>query len=590
MSGRNENEKILGKDQIYLLIFLFLVLIFIDLISKLDFTILNVIFHFKFSNYNYLDPPIYFSIGEAIAAIGLIFAIYQLRRGTWLIALEVRKQVKIVVGIFLLFGLLCVFIASIIPQTIKEAPDTILQIALLWEILAGISLICAPVFLFLGVRSKNLFKDNTAAALFSSLLRRVASKSSEDLDAVVDVLIYNLKSIVEKLPSQYIIRRENALDEIQEYAHHIINIIVSDPVLTEHVVVSRADFFQFFLNLIKKHNLYSSYASIDIAFGSLMKSAFENKRSYLYREIEFSGMGIHRPFLNDIFFDQRIFLYLNPFENFGVMYDRCVDQEKLELFITAFKLAIKGYWHDDNSVYNSYRYSTFEKAFKKLENIVSQIIQESNFSDNEKDKGDFINKMVKIDFFLGHFFIYEYKEALKKSKVGQRDLEVQVERKSFGIYPASLTSNYVQSVYNFLCIINDLKDKESIRHYAMSVADHLIKFGEPAFSKMREFLLELIWNQIEENIKGFYPLVLPSYLSLIGMWQDSANQQRKEEYNKVVNLLNKRIKPFMLKKIEMANDVLMEKVLLPPEIKFNKSKKLFEWQMHKAVQVMKIRK
>jgi len=584
--NQKDEDNFSWKENFYKIGFLISIFIMIDFIYYLS-KIIGFIFNLRLDNYNYLNPPIYFSIGEAITAIGLIFAVYQLRRGTWLIALETRKKTMIIIGVLLLLGLIFVFIASIIPLTIKGDPNNIFQAALFWEILAGIFLICSPGLLLFNIRSKDLFKENTAANLYSSLLRRITSKSSEDLNAAIDVLKYNLKDILRKIPSQYRIRRDEQLSEIEMYAHHIVGIIISDPMLAEHIIVSRADFFQLFLSSVKKYNLWSGYIDIDTVFNSLMKAAFKNKGSYLYRELEFSGTGIYKPFLNGIFFDQRVFQELRPFDNLDVDYGERVDIEKVELFISAFEIAIKGYWHNNH---NSCGYSHFRQAFEKLEFMLSRIIDESDCIENKKQESDLSSKLIKIEHFLGNFFMYEYKEAVEKNKVSEQDLNVKIERKSYGIYPVSLTSYYIKSVYNFLCIINDLKEKSLIRHYAMEASRKFLLYDDASLDKMRELLLELIWEQIKENIKGFYPLVLPSYLSVIGMWQSSVSGSRKDQYNKIVDFLNKKVKPLILKNKKMANDDLIEEMLLPPEVKFNRKKGLFEWQMMRGVQGMIIRK
>ena len=69
------------------------------------------------ANLNSFSETSYFSLGEAVGAFGLIFAVRQLAQPAWEITLDIRCFLSRYAHIFCAgFGLLAVFVAFLIPQ------------------------------------------------------------------------------------------------------------------------------------------------------------------------------------------------------------------------------------------------------------------------------------------------------------------------------------------------------------------------------------------------------------------------------------------------------------------------------------------
>lgn len=562
------------------------ILLLITIIPKVNLTIFKhlfeSLFYITFNNYRYFNPPIFLSIGEAVAAVAIVLTVYQIKKEDWAIVLEIRKEIFPIIISLSALGLVSVIISSIIPLTFSE-PANILHVSLFWQIVGGILILFAPIILFWRTKSRDLFNNRNKERFASVLFKRVSSRSKKSMDLVADFLMLNLNKIL-KLVNSHV--QPQKITELMKYANSILVKVISDPFFARHIVTSRADFFQFFLSRIKKFEYYQ-INSISLVFNSFMKASFENKDSYLYGELEYAGSGIYKPFLNDVFFDQNIFLNLKPFEEVDFLIGDKVDPGKLDLFITALEIAIKGYW--DNKYPPDFEYSHFDKAFELVEDAFSKIIDEVELSGSKED-WYITSKINQIAFFVGHTFVFDYKGAVEENKVSQQDLDVVVERKSYGIYPKTLTAGYARLVFDLLCALSRYPKKEVIRLYAMSLAEPILIWDEPEFSKIREVLLEYIWEQIKKNVeRGYYPAILSTYLSLIGMWQDGASPQGKKQYNRVVKFLNKELKPKILQKAKMLDGDLMEDQLLPLEVKFNRKRQIFEWQFRRGVQEMKER-
>lgn len=542
----------------------------------------SLFYNFQPDAYPYENPPVFFSLGEALAALAVLLAVYQFKKEDWEVTLEIRRWVIPAVLVLIAIALGCSVVSSLVPLSENHH---IFRLSVFWQVLSALCIVAAIVLLFFGASKKKLFKNPAGSNFISPLLQRVSSGLPAKLDQVLDVLLLNLKGLLKEIDS---IKPQEKASDSAKNAHFIVTQIISDPVLANHIVTTRADFFQIFLRNIKGHEQYGESA-MSTAFDALVRAAFSNKESYFYKEIEHSGAGIYfKPFLENVFRDQEVFLEFKPFQQMGFDYGESVDSKRLTLFLTALETALEGYFEKPRDL--NFEYSHYNHTFEMAKNALSRVIAEAAEVEGKND-WHVTNKVHQITFFSGWRVQNMYKEALKKNTVSQHDMSVPVDERSYGIYPESLTAGYAKLIFELLCELNNLPNREMRRHYAMTLADHILVFNEREFDKIREVLLKYIWEQIKENVeKGFFPAVLPIFLSLVGMWQDGASKERKTLYNQTVEYINKELKPRIKEGKKMANDEdLMEEVLLPVEVKFNREKDLFEWQMRGGVQEMVVR-
>ncbi len=519
-----------------------------------------------------------------MAAVAILLAVYQYKKEDWEIALEVRSYIVPTVTVLISLGFAAILFSSVVSFW---RPTNILLLSTFWQILASILITSAIVFLFLKATNRRLFNSVSAHSFISALLRRVSSRSPKQLDMAVNVIAVNFKTIVKEVTT---IPHRGEVSELKKCAHFVMTQIISNPDFAHHVVTTRADFLQRFLHTIKDDGLYSE-RDFSPPFNALIKALFLNRDSYFYRELKHSEPGVYyKPFLEDVFKDQQMLLEFRPFDQIAFGHGETIEPEKLSLFITALETALEGYFSEPRSM--DFEYSHYRWVFEKVENVLSRAIEELRRSDS-KDNWHIVSKIHEITFFAGWHFQRIYKEALKNGKVSQHDIDAPIEEKSYGIYPHSMTSGYAQLIFKLLCELSDYSDGESARHYAMTLADHILIFNEPEFENIRKVLLRFIWEKINgkdaPNIDGYYPLILPTFLALTGMWQDSSSPERKALYNQTVEFLNKELKPKLLANTKMANDDSMEERLLGSHVVFNREKGLFQWKMHKSMQDMVVR-
>lgn len=515
---------------------------------------------------------IYFSLGEAVAALGLIFAVYQLRRPVWSIVLSIKRKTYLV-RLFSALGLISIAISAVLPQIVKRRPTSLVECPLFWEFLGCVFFISAPVaLLILAEKKDRLFTKNNAEKFHQVILRNIARATPDILETCINVIGSNLNEITEAISKSKISlhegKKEKQKPDYSDYARSIFNFILTEPQVLTYVVTSRLDFLSHLLREIKEKHLTSRHG-INLMISSITKELFENQDSYLYRELKYSGFGIYKPLFESLFYDQK---FLNEFRSLQEWRYRPyeLNKEKFNVYIEAFNHALKGYWFDGSYVHHL----PFESAFTQLTAGAKALaIEISKLSEDIFWKNPSVNTLFKIASFLGSDFARIYREALKEKKVRDCDLEVRVE----GEYkdPASVTAAYSKAVFDFLCALSMAeKHGENLRHFAVEATRPVFGFGGEGFEKMRERFLEHVWENIKENInRGFYPALLRTYLSLM-----IPSRSTTEEGRKLINFLYKEFKPLVLLDKKMVNGKYMEKVLLPESIIFDREREEFRYK------------
>ena len=271
---------------------LLLAALVILIVSNIPF--LDAVFHFVPKDYSSANPPIFFSIGEAVAAIAITLTIWQFKKNDWEIAIETRRKTIPIVCVLIGAGFALEIVASLV--TFATATN-IFEVSLVWQLLGSFFILAAPVYLFIGTRQRGLFSEATNEDFLRALMRRVSSRSPEKMDLVSDALLANMDAMLEEISSAPLL---DDIPELTRYAHLILRDVVADPAFARHIVTRRADFFQYFLRRIIEE-YHGSADTLSVVFDAFMKAAFANKDSYFYSEMEHTGFGDYKPFLNDVF-------------------------------------------------------------------------------------------------------------------------------------------------------------------------------------------------------------------------------------------------------------------------------------------------
>jgi hypothetical protein len=284
------------------------------------------------TNYPYQNPPIFFSIGEAIASIAILLAIYQFRREKWLIALRVRSYIQLIVFSTLLAGVLLTIVSSLI--LIKD-PVTIFQTSVFWQVVASIMVAFSIVFLFIRATNKKLFNPRNARKFYEVMGRELSRPSPDRLEVILNAFLENLDSIC-RTASQHP-DTEGARSAIA-----ILDSILGEASLVDLITTKRLDALRYIIATIEKHNLNERQAR---GFSRIIKNLFSDQNSYLYKHLDKDGFALSTNLYESLFGSPVILSNFNLFgwPSLDYKMQSGLNTIQVEVFIEALSQAIEAY-------------------------------------------------------------------------------------------------------------------------------------------------------------------------------------------------------------------------------------------------------
>jgi membrane-associated HD superfamily phosphohydrolase len=109
------------------------------------------ILSFNSNFYNFKDPAIFFSVGEAISALAILLAIYQIKKEKWNLSLKIRGYITKVILVTISLGILFSIISSLV---IFITPKYVFHLSIFWQILSSIFIAFSVIFLLTKATKK----------------------------------------------------------------------------------------------------------------------------------------------------------------------------------------------------------------------------------------------------------------------------------------------------------------------------------------------------------------------------------------------------------------------------------------------------
>jgi hypothetical protein len=527
--------------------------------------------------YDRLNPPILFSLGEAISAIGLILAAYQLRTTLWKITLRIRgwwqENSLFILGFV---GFVFALIASLTSKISVYALPGIWGERIFYELMSACIFAGAVIFLIWSARPSKLFTKRNKKRFYEVLLGEATRLNSKNIEVVVNIIKVNLSRLLQAVKTRaYQWHREEREDEeltddqeYSEYAYATMNVILSEDVVAKYIATERLDFIFALIWCIKRYKIDDQH--IPMAFEHMMKYLFTDKSSYLYKQgRSYRGLALAVDLYKLIFSNSIILNNFRVFQDGLPTYNEKVDQPRLEVYLKGLEYALKKYWTDSETSLSGVR-----GGFQKLNEYLKHL-NYSWASDFKKTK----DQMFKITFFLARTYVYSYKDALQKNTVPQMEKDDigPVQRNDY--YSASISALYAEAIYLGIESLSFVKKEEE---ETMGLEAHELLSGihdeSSDFLNVRQMVHKKIWDKIEENLKGWYPNVLRVYLSYMAYYLDGYNPSLQvdswlnTESEKLLRVLYEKLAPKFIAGEKMAGSkkVSMEETLLPNRIIFSK--------------------
>jgi hypothetical protein len=512
------------------------------------------------------DPPIYLDFGGALAAFGLIFAVYQLRKPQWDVVLRIRNNWQknlfwILGGMGLLFTLIRILITnSFIYYWIFPFNHL-----LFYEIAAYIFFISSPLSLiYFSTKAKGLFNKNTAAKFYEVLIQEISRTNSEGVGAALEVLLYNFRDICK-------IAHDGKKDEdITQLSRAVLDVVLSDESIAKILTTKRLDALQFIFAIVEKQGISRRESGIGIP--KLVKKLFYNKESFFYKHLDRDGLALSSNIYESIF-DSPVILTnfdLFGYPTFGYSMEKEINLEEINVFIEALSRSIKTYLKDGRVPPRH-----INNGLSHLSEIFGDICFKINL---EEGRGIDTKYSLKnewwalhiIAIFLGHDYLFlGHDEKLNQSIVDKEKTATEAnpfseltinEGIAATIYKAFEQLSYIEKSTDIYDIVHDLT-------HGMIYESNLKNGYRDPFEKR-------MWQQIGANvIRRHYPAALKTYLVNFGYYLGSNKGKETDGWvngqtERARRLLYNDLKPLFDKNTKMVNDEEMKSVLLPQEMSY----------------------
>lgn len=507
------------------------------------------------------NVPIYLDLGSALAAFGLIFAVYQLINPLWKITLRVKpwwqqKSIWIFGGI----GLLFTFVAVIVNSSHKNS--------LPYELISFITFILSPVsLLFSATRVKNIFNDKNSRIFYHSLVSEISSSDDKKVDAALELLLHNFEAICKAASNE-------TASLVTNNARVILDVVLSEDVIVKILTTKRIDALQYVFTILDKYDITPNISRL--GFPVLIRNLFLDEKSFFYKHLDQkNGLALSSDIYRTVLGSKNL---LSSYNVFGYPTLRFIKKQPTllgtKVIIKILSGLILKYLKGENI---SSRYIT--DGFEYLDETFQSVVWKVN-PDQKNDDNYWI--LYEIVNFIGH----EY------TRLGKGEGQLSEDRLKSERDLGSVKANYFNDVskinpgaaalmYKLLIYLGSINSSDYTYHLILQLLDTMIH--EPlkldGFQKLFE---DRVWVQISKNIvRQHYPNALRPYLVYIGFLLSgdgtlNHTKWEKQEMDKMQKLLYIDLKPLFESNEKMVDDTLMKDILLPNNLEYKNGKFIYK--------------
>ncbi len=515
--------------------------------------------------YDFTNPPIYLDLGGALAAFGLIFAVYQLRKPQWDLVLKIRDKWQ--GNLFWIFGgigLLLTLIRVLVSETYIFCLPSPFDIPLFYEIGAYLFFIASPLSLiYLSTKTSGLFNEKTARRFYESLVWEISKTSDENINAALGVLLPNLEVICKATQAH------NPKDEIRQSASAILDVVLSEASVVKVLTTKRLNALQYIFSMIEKYSVSRQDAGIGIPI--IVKNLFYDKDSFFYKHLEREGLALPLNIFESIFNSPTI---LTNFDLFGYpTLDYSMRKDLgvigIRVFIETLSRSTETYLKTGNVTprHINNGLSHLSEIFGDLCMIIST--EERRGVDTKYSLKDEWWALHLVANFLGHDYPFlAYQEALNQT-VTEREKTVSEADFFSG---STINAGIAAALYKGFEQLSYIENTTDTYHTVLELLHGMI-YESQYKEGYRSPFEKRMWEQIAANvINRHYPAALRTYLEFIGFCAASDENQRQgwvgEQAERMKRLLYVDLKPLIESNTEMVNKEKMKDALLPKSMDY----------------------
>jgi len=484
----------------------------------------------------------------------------------------------------IIFSIVTVIIGDLILPLINTQPYSVplLDYPAFWEILSlgGFTVVLILILLFSLFPLKFIPKINykNCHIFYKNIHGIVLNEpSKESLSAISTILYENLDTIF-KYASKYdrhwniqgsdfkspydLCRVPKKYQKLVDYSYDLIQTVLSNKDYCNYLSLSNIGFV---LKLIEKTNQYNLYSSCGyVFFNSLGKELFENEDSHLSRELEFRGVGLHKPIFNALFTSLGIVEAHHIFDSISLFNEKYWNVDTISKYIEGLSIAIKEYVKEPRSKSMSGSGSSaIYFALEKLPHALTSIfLRIKKIEDDEIYHNKYEDVIRSICNFYG---MSNLKMILSKNDT----FEPKFSKDDLAFEDYSMAKGIAKSIFEFLDALTILQHEQYARHLSTEVFWAIFPVEserQEIILNLEDELLKMISERVEENKKGHYPPITRVLINIYGFEFHSGVRGLV----KIGQYIEKEFKDYFAPRI--LEDEAFEKKYLPNDCKVDREK------------------
>jgi len=527
-------------------------------------------------NYDFFNPPVYLDLGGALAAFGLIFAVYQLRKPQWELTLRIREWWQS--NLFWIFGgigLFLVLIRVLLPQEWIRCFSFPLDTLLSYEIAAYLFFIASPVsLLYFSTKSRGLFNKKSARKFYEALVWEISKTTDDNVNAALGVLLPNFEDICKA------IRDNSEKEEIHQSASAILDVILSDASVVKILTTKRLNALQYIFTTIEKYNITERDAGIGIPI--LVRNLFYDRDSFFHKHLDREGLALPLNIYETIFDSPTLLTNFNMFGWRTLEYSRRRDMN-MGVFKETLSRSIKTYLTTGNVPPRH-----INEGLKYLSEISWDVslkinTEEKRGTDSYARRPEW-DTLHDIANFLGHDYVFVgHRDTLNQNVVDREKNTTEADFYS----NSTINAGIAGALYKTFEHLASVGEDDFMYWHTLTQLTHGIVYEGSYKEGYREPFLKRIWQQIGANvINRYYPAAVRPYLAFIGFYLPNTDKKTEgwlgEEIERVRRLLYVDMKPLLDANTKMVNDENMKDALLPSFMNYRDGKFTYKYGFGKG--------
>ncbi|MCY4576871.1 MAG: hypothetical protein OXB96_00345 [Candidatus Kaiserbacteria bacterium] len=515
---------------------------------------------------NLSNTSAHIDFSGALAAFGLIFTVYQLRKPSWEIVLHIRSWwQRHLVWIFGGIALLLVLIKAVAPLSSS--------LVLFLEVGAYISFILSPLsLLYFSTKTKKLFKGRERR-FYAEMSSAIATTNDDYARPVVKILLDNLDDIClsAKKYFNHTTGGESKVTEEERttsLARSVLNVFLSDESVAKILTTKNLAALRHLFVTIQKHNLGDE---IETGLSKIFHNLYNDNESFFYKHLDYVGLSISSSIYKTIFGSNDFLNNFNPYPPFYFR-DKPPSPLSVRVIVHALSCGIRTHLTKGNAPLKSLNRTAPRNINLGLEHLseifnstcLKMNIKESRNSDvgySMKDWRDILNTIAL-------FLVHNYSFLARRENVNKNVKRMEGETSEADFYSnmtinAGIAASLCEAIKSLSCVENYNSIHSINVNLFRGLRGHYEKYKK-GYEKPFE---NALWREIKDNValRG-YPATLRTYLGFIGVHLVSKGREGEwmsNQIERVRRLLYIDLKPLIDRCEKMIDKTDIKEALLP---------------------------